>query len=234
MIELAALSPTFAKGIVVTACALILFVGSVYVLLAALLGRTMGYFVLATSFFGWMIVLSSLWAIGAPGTLRDLGPRGTEPHWQVFAAAPGPITTKYPETSKYPSAPWDTPKPTNPSVSSLTSAIQNYLAAQAQTQLHLPPTASEVQGANFVVQNVAFASSGHTSLAAAQSFFSSGGPAITVFAYHDSGNVPVFSLTFLAASILGFALHLPFLDRLEKSRKEILTGGTAPPWYGPA
>ena len=84
------------------------------------------------------------------------------------------------------------------------------------------------------MQNVAFATSGHTSLAAAQAFFSSGGPAITVFLYHDSGNVPVFSFTFLAASILGFVLHVPFLDRLEKSRKEILTGGTAPPWYGPA
>jgi hypothetical protein len=234
MTEIAALSPTFAKGIIVIVCAFILFIGSVYVLLAALLGRKMGYFVLATAFFGWMIVLTSLWTLGAPGTLRDLGPRGTEAHWQVFAAAPGQITSKYPEIAKYPSSPWQTPKPTNPSISDLTSAIQNYLAAQSQSQLHLPATTSEVQGGNFIVQNVAFATSGHTSLAAAQAFFSSGGPAITVFAYHDSGNVPVFSYTFLAASILGFLLHVPFLDRLEKSRKEVLTGGTAPPWYGPA
>ena len=234
MTQIAALSPTYAKGIVVIVCAFILFVGSVYVLLAALLGRKMGYFVLATAFFGWMIVLSTLWTVGAPGTPRDLGPRGTEPHWQVFAAAPGPTTSKFPETAKFPSAPWDTPKPTNPSVSTLTSAIQNYLAAQSQSQLHLPPTATEVQSGSFVVQNVAFATSGHTSLGAAQAFFSSGGPAITVFAFHDSGNVPVFSITFLIASIVGFALHVPFLDRLEKSRKEILTGGTAPPWYGPA
>jgi hypothetical protein len=234
MTVFAALSPTYAKGIVVTACAFILFIGSVYVLLAALFGRKMGYFVLATALFGWMIVLSSLWTLGAPGTPRDLGPRGTEAHWQVFAAAPGPITSKYPETAKYPSSPWDTPKPSNPSVSTLTSAIQNYLAAESQRQLHLPSTTTEVQSGSFLVQNVAFTTSGHTSLGAAQAFFSSGGPAITVFAYHDSGNVPVFSITFLAASILGFVLHVPFLDRLEKSRKEILTGGTAPPWYGPA
>ena len=60
------------------------------------------------------------------------------------------------------------------------------------------------------------------------------GPAITVFAVFDQGNVPVCSWAFLLASLIGFAIHVPFLDRLEKSRKEILTGGTAPPWYGPA
>jgi len=33
---------------------------------------------------------------------------------------------------------------------------------------------------------------------------------------------------------LGLAIHVPFLDRAERTRKQILTGGTAPPWYGPA
>ena len=65
-------------------------------------------------------------------------------------------------------------------------------------------------------------------------FFSAGGPQITVFAYHDPGNVPVYSWSFLIASLLGFAVHLPLLDRAEKKRKAILTGGTAAPWYGPA
>ena len=39
---------------------------------------------------------------------------------------------------------------------------------------------------------------------------------------------------FLIGSTLLFCAHLPFLDRAERTRKEILTGGTAPPWYGPA
>ena len=55
-----------------------------------------------------------------------------------------------------------------------------------------------------------------------------------MFAVFDQGNVPVYSWAFLLASLVGFAIHVPFLDRLEKSRKEILTGGTSPPWYGPA
>ena len=39
---------------------------------------------------------------------------------------------------------------------------------------------------------------------------------------------------FVIGSVVGLALHVPLLDRAEKKRKDILTGGTAPPWYGPA
>src|SRR5881296_66227 len=95
---LAKLSPFFWKGIAVTICAIILFVGSIYVLVAAVFGLRMGYLVVAVSFFGWMIILSALWTFGAPGTPRNLGPRGYEPHWQVFAAGTGKVTsTKYPQ-----------------------------------------------------------------------------------------------------------------------------------------
>jgi hypothetical protein len=55
-----------------------------------------------------------------------------------------------------------------------------------------------------------------------------------LFASHQKGNVPIYSVSFLIASILGFVVHVPLLDRAERRRKAILTGGTAPPWYGPA
>ena len=34
--------------------------------------------------------------------------------------------------------------------------------------------------------------------------------------------------------IIGFAVHLPFLDKAERKRKGVLTGGKAPPFLGPA
>jgi hypothetical protein len=236
---LAVLSPTFGKGIAVTVCAFILFVGSVYVLLAAIYGRKMGYFVLMVGFFGWMIVLSGLWVVGSgplkvsgeSATLPDLGPRGTEPHWRVIAAGPGTADTAYPLTSQYPGPGWEVAASTEPNVNTLTSAVQEYLAVQAQERVgndvEIPPGA-------FVVQNVSFATTGDHGLGAATAYFASGGPAITVFAVFDKGNVQIYSWAFLIGSLIGFGIHLPFLDRLERSRKEILTGGTAPPWYGPA
>ena len=132
-----ALAPTFGKGIAVVLCAVILFVGSVYVILTAVFGLRMGYLVLAVSFFGWMIVLSVLWVFGAPGTPRDLGPRGTEPHWQVFAAATQDhVKTRFPETQFYPKGHWqDVNGVTQPSKDTVTSVFQGYLQQQAAKQL---------------------------------------------------------------------------------------------------
>jgi len=107
MSALATLAPTFAKGIIVTLCAILLFIGSVYIFLAAIFGRRMGYFVLGSALFAWMIVFSGLWVIGSwplkvgqdLATLPNLGPRGTEPHWQILAAGSGDLRTAYAETS---------------------------------------------------------------------------------------------------------------------------------------
>jgi hypothetical protein len=258
MAPLIALAPTFVKGIIVVFCAVLLFVGSIYVMLSAVFGLRMGYLVLAVSFFAWMIVLSALWTVGQPkflgvtGTLPNLGPRGTEKHWQVAAAGTGDITSpRFPISAKYPEAPWHTPNTVEKaSVSSVTSAIQKYLVAQAQSQLakqgvrvcpspvpgeepaenclSLDPTTFQVQDIEFATQR------GKTPVVGAHAFFIRGGPEITVFAYRDSGNLPVYSVSFLGASVLLFLLHLPFLDRAERKRKEVLTGGTAPPWFGPA
>jgi hypothetical protein len=254
MMGLLADTPIFWKGVVVVACGLILFVGSIYVLLSCVFGLRMGYLVLAVCFFGWMILLSMLWVTGQPkflgvtGTLANLGPRGTERHWQVYAAATGPETSsRFPVTSAYPGAPWHQPNDVEkPSLASVTSAMQKYLAQQAEQQFAAKgqkictptsaPTATclTVDPTTFLVQDIEFARSNGTSVAAAHSFFTLGGPEITLYVYRDKGNVNVYSWSFFLASIVGFAIHVPLLDRAEKKRKEILTGGTAPPWYGPA
>jgi hypothetical protein len=201
------------------------------------------------SFFGWMIILSALWTFGAPGTLRNLGPRGYEAHWQVFAAGTGAVQSPtYPQTAKYPARPWHQPDAVSlPSVDTLKSVMQKYLAGLATTQLEkqgktvcspdvIPtPNCYVLDPATFTVDDVEFANANpSTHLAAAHGFFGQGGAEITMFAYFDKGNVPKYSIGFLGASIFGFVIHLPFLDRAERRRKEILTGGTAPPWFGPA
>jgi hypothetical protein len=255
MTETLAFAPTFFKGLVVMACAFILFVGTVYMLLGAVFGLRMGYLVLAVSFFGWMIIFSSVWVIGQPtfgilqvrGTLENLGPRGTEPHWQVFAAATSPIETKFPETAQFPGSPWTEPtEALKSSVDNSKAAIQKYLAAQTAKTFEeqgqkvcdpaepLETDCITVDPSSFVVEDVRFATHGKTSLVGAHAFYVAGGARLSVFGYHDPGNVPIYSWTFFVGSLLLFAIHLPLLDRAEKKRKAILTGGTAPAWYGPA
>jgi hypothetical protein len=247
--RLLALSPNFGKGLAVVIAGFVLFVGSVYVVMAAFMGRVMAYLVIAVSLFAWMIIWSTLWTFGASlfgvGTPKYQGPRGTEPYWGVIAAGVGDVDTKYPETDQFPAG-WRLAQGTA-AVATVRTAFQNYLTEQAKEQLEeegtkvcLPTEKPEancfvLDPATFVVTDVSFATARDgTHLAAGHSFYTLGGPQVTLFAAHQKGNVPVYSVGFLLASILGFAIHLPLLDRAEKKRKAILTGGTAPPWYGPA
>jgi hypothetical protein len=253
MTHLLALAPTFWKGIVVVACSFVLFVGSVYLLLTAVFGMRMGYLVLAVSFFAWMIVFSMIWTFGQPailgvvGTPKNEGPRGTEPHWQVFAAGTGAMQSKFAGTEQYPTGIWH--QPNGAKTDTVVTAMQQYMMTQAALQfekqgkkvcqpLGIPPTSTDcifVDPTTFSVVDIEFATAKNgTHLAAGHTYFTAGGPQITVYAYHDSGNVQAYSWAFLLASIFGFGIHLPFLDRAEKRRKAILTGGTAPPWFGPA
>jgi len=234
---------TLLKGGLVVAMAFVLFVGSVLIVLAAVFGRRMGYLVLAVSFFGWMILLSSLWTFGfysqGLDTPVNLGPRGAEPAWVVEAAGTDPEPL-YPAFASYPGDDgWREPGTNDAdteSVQSVTAAAQGFLAEQANEDLgkneHEPGALTTT---DFAVQNVEFfATDDGISLAAAHAFFIDGGPILTVYLRHDSGSVNRYSWMFLIGSTLLFGAHLPFLDRAERKRKEILTGGTAPPWYGPA
>ncbi|MFL5797061.1 MAG: hypothetical protein ACJ77A_03900 [Actinomycetota bacterium] len=229
-------------GYLTVAMAIIIFIGSVFVLLSAVFGPRMGYLVMAVALFGWMIILSSLWAFGfwsgGLDTATNLGPRGTEPHWQAFGVGVQVASSSYSVVDKYPGKPWILPKgendPRTASVGTVTTAVQNELAARANAQLAAGGTKGVVTAADFTVTDVEFTSVNGTSLAGAHAFFSGGGPRLTVFVYHNSGTVPIYSFAFLGGSIVLFLVHIPFLDRAERRRKAVLTGGKAPTFRGPA
>jgi hypothetical protein len=233
---------TLLKGGLTTVMAFVLFVGSVLLLLAAVFGRRMGYLVLAVGFFGWMILLSALWTFGfysqGTDTPVNLGPRGAEPTWVVesLGTDPEPVFEAF---SSYPDGDaWRVPGSNDEdssSVQGVTTAAQGFLAEEANAELGVDEFDPEgLQTTDFTVETIRFATDGDVSLAAAQAYFAGGGPRVTLYLRHDSGSVNRYSWMFLIGSAVGLAIHVPLLDRAERRRKEILTGGTAPPWYGPA
>jgi hypothetical protein len=233
---------TFIKGGLTTVIAFVLFVGSPLLLLSAVFGRRMGYLVLAVAFFGWMILFSALWTFGfysqGVDTPVNLGPRGAEPAWVIEAAGSDPDPA-YPAYERYPGGEgWRTPGANDNDAGSLqgvTTAAQAFLAEHANEDLGLEiHDPGAVQTTDFAVDDVQFAVAGDVSLAAAQGYFRGGGPRLTLYMRHDSGSVNRYSWMFLIGSFVGLAVHLPLLDIAERKRKDILTGGTAPPWYGPA
>ena len=233
---------TLLKGGLTTIMAFVLFVGSVLLMLSFVFGRRMGYLVLAVSFFGWMILLSAIWTFGfySQGieTPVNLGPRGAEPAWVIEAAGTDPepvyeVFDRYPDGEGW-REPGENDNDTS-SIQAVTSSAQALLAERANEDLGLAehdPLA--LQTTDFVVENVQFATDEDVSLAAAEGYFTGGGPLIKLYMRHDSGSVNRYSWMFLIGSVVGLAVHLPLLDIAERKRKDILTGGTAPPWYGPA
>ena len=232
---------TLAKGAGVTIMGLILFVGSVYLVLTAVLGRWLGYLVLMVSFAGWMIVLSALWAFGfysqGPDTPVNLGPRGAEPSWVPLLASTSQTSDAYEPFAQYPGDPWEESEPGENAaeVQSVSGIVTDFLAEQANEEAEVPETDPRaITGVDFAIDSISFAEDGDVPLAVATAHFLEGGPLWTVSLYHDEGSVPRYSYMFLAGSVILFLVHLPLLDVAERKRKDFLTGGAAPPWYGPA
>ena len=213
-------------------------------MLSAVFGRRMGFLVLLVAFSGWMIVLSSIWFFGfysqGLGTKTNLGPRGSEPTWVpvesgIDVSSPAiprgrPISRPSRGRSRRPAS--------TPRCSRVTSAVQTFLVEHANEEAGLSETerrrvhddrtsASRTSGSR--PRRI-----GRPRWRWREPSTPAAGRALTVLLRHDSGSVPRYSIMFLVGSIVLFLLTLPLLDRAEKKRKEILTGGEAPPWYGPA
>ena len=150
-----------ARGVGVVLMGFTLFVGSVYLLLTAVLGRWMGYLVLMVSFSGWLIMLSSLWAFGfysqGPDTPVNLGPRGAEPAWIPLLASTDSTSDRYEQFAAYPDAPWEQPEPGEDSaeVQSVTGIVSDFLAEEANAELEIPETdPTAVSGVDFAVDSI--------------------------------------------------------------------------------
>ena len=232
-----ALTRTNIEGTLVIVASFILFGGSVYMLMAAVAGRTMGYLITATAFFAFMVILSALWVLGAPGTPRYLGPKGELAAWVPLAAGTALESPDYPVMERYPDDPWRSAsedRTFRAETEAATQAIQEFLAEEATGELQGHGLEGEVAAEDFQVENLRFTEVDDRPLAVAQAFSTGGGPEVVVAAYKDPGNEPLPSYIALIGSVLGFVVHLPFLDRAERRRKEVLTGGDQPAWRGPA
>ena len=234
---------TIVKGVGVTVTAIVLFIGSVYLLLTAVFGRWMGYLVSMVALSGWLMMLSSLWLFGfwsqGPTTPTNQGRRGAQPTWVVLEASTTQTSDQYKQFATYPGPEWKNVNPNNVDAvadeTQAKSAVQTFLAAQMNDQSNTDPNAATaVTPTQITVDSIQFSQDGGTPIAVATAHYNGGGPLWTVSLYKDPGSIPRYSLMFLGGSILLFFIHVPLLDRAEKRRKEFLTGGSAPAWYGPA
>jgi hypothetical protein len=98
------------RGVIALPAAVLIFFGSVFLLLKSNLGTRRAYLVEATCFFGFLTVLSLFWGFGAPGTPQFTGPQALPgqsadyytPKWVAFAGDSTLADERFPIVKQYP------------------------------------------------------------------------------------------------------------------------------------
>lgn len=222
-------------GIVMTAVTLL--IGSVYVLLWGIYGAKVGYLVLGASLFGFLIILSLIWLVGAPGTIPGTGPRGTEPHWVPFLADSEQGRELAGAVESFPDG-WDEMGKQYPGgiesqgeFETVKDTVETALAHLAEFQ-GLPAT--DPADWDFRLAGEEAAGGEEDLPAATVRFYQKDTPLLfgaripatdahrefTVFAFRDKGKVFMPAAIFLVVSVLMFFAHVGALAMIEKREGE--------------
>lgn len=101
------MDPVFVQGVIATVLSIAVFFGTPWLVLSIVLGARMAYLVIASVFFGLMIILSAMWFGNA------LGPKGPETTWHAIGV--GDDLTEVEgfgasyDVSEYPGGDWEIP-----------------------------------------------------------------------------------------------------------------------------
>jgi hypothetical protein len=224
----------FIEGIAAVLSGLIVFVGTVWLLLAVIMGARLAYFVTASVALGFIFIMTLVWSYGTP-----LGPVGQLPEWNGIALAETSSQIEFEAASQYPDGPWEIAAEDDTAAlakaAELESAAINYLGDQikagkgggfvASTDAAAVPDSARLlkQGENEYGALALEASTGAIEKAKEadpdQTFTHEDATAIVVMEY-DPGNPLGKARKIAAGTFLVWALHLFGLSRAERKTKK--------------
>ena len=91
----------FVEGLAATISAIIVFCGSVWLLLALILGSRLSYFITASITLGFLLLMGAVWSIGEP-----LGPVGELESYTAVGVADSAGETGFGPAADYPEGDW--------------------------------------------------------------------------------------------------------------------------------
>lgn len=226
---------------------IVIFIGSVYMLLRANLGTKRGYLVMSTALWGFMVIYALFWTFGAPGTPPTTGPQNLPgqpadaylPVWVPFAedsnvaAKPeyagvvssypqgfGPVAEDFAEIAQ---------EGADEILNLFSTLAPPPIAATWEPVEILQATATNGYPVIAVTYQETYQASPTGELPAGEiGTVNPDGKTYTAFAFFDAGS-PLFpSLIVVALSLLLFAVHAWWLDRDEQRERREL-GESAPP-----
>ena len=93
----------FVTGMSAFVSAMIVFVGSVFLLLALIMGARLAYFITASITFAFTFIMAIVWSI------NPLGPLGQAPEWDPIGANEDAAQVDFQDAASYPEDPWAEP-----------------------------------------------------------------------------------------------------------------------------
>lgn len=143
----------FWLGIIAVIAAVLVFCGSVWLVLSMYVGRMLAYFIVASITLASLLILSTVWSF------VQLGPVGTLPSWIPIGVAPEASQTGFPPAKSYPNGNWTKPTTedtelttelSNTGTDMLTSAIGS---GKIKTFATAADAAPDLESARFLEQN---------------------------------------------------------------------------------
>jgi hypothetical protein len=217
------MSTIFVTGVAVTVSGIIVFIGSIFLLLALVMGARLAYFVTASVTLAILVILGVVWSI------NPLGPVGKLPEWEPQAAADTVSQINFAPMSSYPGGPWQTPDKNDAQQTALASAMQGVATAALQSGIdsgkvkNFPTTAVAVVDAT----KTRLLMQGSKQYGAVTYGSTTGGSkaAVALFFYNPGDPLgPPRKITL--GLFIVFALHLFGMNRIERKSKASGNGGS--------
>lgn len=93
----------FVEGVAAVVSGIVIFCGSVWLLLSVLMGPRLAYFISATVTLGFLLIMGIVWS------LSPLGPIGTAPEWEPVAIGEEAADIDFGPIGEYPEGAWGAP-----------------------------------------------------------------------------------------------------------------------------
>jgi hypothetical protein len=121
---------TFVVGLAAFISAVLIFCGSVWLLLAVIMGPKLAYFVSASVTLGFLLIMGAVWSYGTP-----LGPVGQMPSWNGVDAAAVGDPLDFGPASSYPDSPWAPADPEDAHQVTIVGELENAASDFLEEQL---------------------------------------------------------------------------------------------------
>ena len=207
---------TFIEGAAAVASGVIVFCGSVFLLLTFVMGAKLAYYVTASVTLAFLLIMGLVWSV------NELGPVGQLPEWDPVSIAEEGGELTGPSASEYPEGPWQEVDPEDTDALTQSTELQTgaleYTTAEVE-EGNLPEEVTEAYTAD--TESVRLLEDGEEQYGGVTLAPPQGdeGPTIVAIMQYDPGNPLGEARMITAATFVLLVVHLFLLSRAEKQAR---------------